>query len=822
MPFTLSPSVTVTEDDQTLYPQEIADNIGAFAGVFQWGPVDEPTLVTGGEAELVQRFFKPNDQTYLPFMVGADFMSYASQAYVTRVVGANARNAVPTNQTAVVIKNQDDYDAYNTVGYQFFAKYPGAIGNGLTVSIADVNSFPTWEFKSAFNYPPLAGEFSVAVVDGSGLFTGAGAASQVERLSIVGTAVGGVQQIQTMTFSGTVAGGIKQQEKLTVLGTATGTTITVAGVAVTLVTGDSQVEVATKIATALAANAAFSAAYASNNSVYVTYTAFGPQTPVASASANGISVSSVVTVTGNGNFSINLYGETVNLVNGQSSTDALARIVSVFSNSTAFKNVTSTSSTLTVTYVAYGPQTVVATQTLGGLTIATAAGTAGSATFNVTVFGQTVAILNGDTSTVIAGKVATALTAAAGALGIANVTTAKNTVTYGYPSIGVQTTQAIPANQGSLVFDVQVLTPGKSGTLLEKYELLNTTKGSKAADGTTQYIVDALNASAYIWYGDSTLVVAAGNTVLAGGVDDNVGVDTTAAWQLYLNAEDLSVNYIFDTGSTTQIQKAIAQVADTRKDCFAFLSPQMSDVVNNKGNEMVDVLEWKQIETNFESSYLINDCNWGLVYDKYNDVNRWIPCSGGTAGLKARTDAAYYPWISPAGYENGQYNNYIKVAWSPNQGQRDQLYPAAVNPIVNFKGDGIILYGDNTSLTRPSAFQGITVRSAFIVAEQSLANFSKYYLFKLNDTNTRAQFTNACRPFLRQMVAQEAFEDVLFVADETNNTAAVRQARAMVANIYCKPLYSINYIQLAFSAVGSDVSFKESETSGGLTGLPNN
>ena len=241
----------------------------------------------------------------------------------------------------------------------------------------------------------------------------------------------------------------------------------------------------------------------------------------------------------------------------------------------------------------------------------------------------------------------------------------------------------------------------------------------------------------------------------------------------------------------------------------------MNDVVNNRGNETADVVEWRTVEVNRETSYAFADNNWALVYDKYNDVNRWIPICGGTAGLKARTDRDAEPWISPAGYEYGRYKNYIKLAWNPNSGQRDELYKAAINPVCSFKGEGIVLFGDKTSLTRPSAFQGVNVRSAFIVAEKTLANFAHYFLFKLNDDITRSQFRNAVRPFLRNMVARRAFEDAVFKSDANNNGPAVRAARQLVGAIYAKPMYSINWVLLDFVAVGSGVTLDESENSAG-------
>jgi phage tail sheath protein FI len=149
------------------------------------------------------------------------------------------------------------------------------------------------------------------------------------------------------------------------------------------------------------------------------------------------------------------------------------------------------------------------------------------------------------------------------------------------------------------------------------------------------------------------------------------------------------------------------------------------------------------------------------------------------------------------------------MAWSANKAQRDELYKIGVNSIVTFPNEGIVLFGDKTATTRPSSFDRINVRMAFIVAEKSIANFAKQFLFEVNDAFTQSQFLNAVRPFLRNMVSRRAFEDAKVIADDTNNTGYIKSTNQFVGTILLKPLYSINFINLNFVAVGPSVSFDE-------------
>jgi len=202
------------------------------------------------------------------------------------------------------------------------------------------------------------------------------------------------------------------------------------------------------------------------------------------------------------------------------------------------------------------------------------------------------------------------------------------------------------------------------------------------------------------------------------------------------------------------------------------------------------------------------------MYDKYNDVYRWIPLNGDVAGLCAATDNNRDPWFSPAGLNRGRIKNIVKLSWNPSRAQRDELYANAVNPVVNFTGEGIILYGDKTLLGRPSAFDRINVRRLFIVLEKSIAIASRSTLFEFNDEFTRSSFVALVEPYLRNVQGRRGITDFLVVCDESNNTPEVVDRNEFIGDIYIKPARSINFIQLNFVAVRTGVEFSEIITNG--------
>ena len=294
-----------------------------------------------------------------------------------------------------------------------------------------------------------------------------------------------------------------------------------------------------------------------------------------------------------------------------------------------------------------------------------------------------------------------------------------------------------------------------------------------------------------------------------GANDDPANGDLTDAFDLFGNKENADISLILTGGAATAVQThVITSVAASRADCVAFVSPPSTAVVNNAGSETTDIASWLT-SLNGYSSYGFADSGWKYQLDKYNNVYRWIPLNGDIAGLCAKTDQERDPWYSPGGLNRGIVRNAIKLSWNPTKAERDDLYVKGINPVVSFQGEGTILFGDKTMLSRPSVFDRINVRRLFIVLEKSIARAARTSLFEFNDQFTRAQFVNLVEPFLRDVQGRRGITDYRVVCDETNNTANVIDSNQFVGDIYIKPARSINFIQLNFVAVRTGVSFQE-------------
>ena len=376
----------------------------------------------------------------------------------------------------------------------------------------------------------------------------------------------------------------------------------------------------------------------------------------------------------------------------------------------------------------------------------------------------------------------------------------------------------------------------QTNSVIERYGNLSKCPVAKSPQGDSIYYPDVFfRQSEYVYWGDhiaagtnwgtdTTTTYTAVNTVtvvsLTGGTDDYsvTAGELMKGYKLFEDTESIDINLVLagpssgvadTTAGMDTHGTMITDLCETRKDCVGFISPYRAGVVNVATTIAQTANIIKGFDTLPSSSYIVYDSGYKYIYDKYNDVYRYVPLNGDTAGLCANTDSVADPWFSPAGYNRGHVRGAIKLAYNPKNSERDQLYRKRINPVVNFPGQGVVLFGDKTALTKPSAFDRINVRRLFLVLEKAIAIASKYQLFEFNDEFSRAQFRNMVEPFLRDVQGRRGIFDFKVVCDSTNNTGEVIDRNEFIGDIYVKPARSINFITLNFIAVRTGVAFSE-------------
>ena len=407
------------------------------------------------------------------------------------------------------------------------------------------------------------------------------------------------------------------------------------------------------------------------------------------------------------------------------------------------------------------------------------------------------------------------------------------------------TTDDVLAASGSLdemhiaVIDEDGGITGTAGEILETFEGVSQASDAKSSSGASNYYADVIyNQSNYVYVMDHETTLAnagsakksqtfdqagaASHTAfsysLASGTDDYTitNAEFATGYDFFADAESVDLALLLCGPSTTSSDATgdtkatyVMDIATARKDCVAFISPANADVVG-----VANAVTQTQNVVGFadglpSTSYAVIDSGYKYMFDKYNDVYRWVPLNGDTAGLCARTDSIADPWFSPGGFNRGQIRGAVKLAFNPNQTQRDELYKARVNPVVSFPGQGTVLFGDKTAQSKPSAFDRINVRRLFIVLEKAVSTAAKFQLFEFNDEYTRANFRNLVEPFLRDVQGRRGITDFAVVCDGSNNTADVIDRNEFRADIFVKPNRSINFIQLNFVATRTGVAFSE-------------
>ena len=692
MPFQVSPGVNVSEIDLTTIVPAVSTTEGAIAGVFRWGPIGQAILVDS-EDKLAARFGKPDSTNPETFFTAANFLAYGNKLYVSRAANTTDTLGVTGVLTAVantgayantiLIKNSDNYDLLTNpdADVLYAAKYPGALGNSLKVSVCDsVNAYGS-------NLNMFLSNSSL-VLD----------STKISNAGIVFT----VGSNQSTIFIGNTAGH---------------------------------------------------------------------------------------------------WGNTDSSAAVQGALDIVI------------------SNTFIVGSILQAGNATIGTQGLRITSIANAAYTAGNTTAVVNLDANYTLSSNYYSNTAVSNwEYYNAVDKAPG--------TSVYTKKFGNSS-AVDEVHVIVADEDGKV-------TGVPGTILETFRGLSRATDAKTEDGATLYYKEVLNQNSnWIWwinhryagFGNTAVnIVNSTNskpvtlsfvTGSDGATEANAAIgDLTRAYDLFKSAEDIDVSLILQgksRGASNTAQLAnylIDNIAESRKDCVVFISPDKDDVVNNVGKtEVTDVVGFRNALTS--TSYAVMDSGYKYQYDKYNDVYRYIPLNGDIAGLAVRTDNVRDPWYSPAGFNRGQIKNIIKLAYNPAKADRDILYKSDVNPVCIFPGQGTVLFGDKTVLGKPSAFDRINVRRLFIVLEKAIATAAKFTLFEFNDDFTRAQFRNLVEPFLRDVQGRRGIYDFKVVCDETNNTGEVIDRNEFIGDIYVKPARSINFIQLNFVAVRTGVEFSE-------------
>lgn len=283
------------------------------------------------------------------------------------------------------------------------------------------------------------------------------------------------------------------------------------------------------------------------------------------------------------------------------------------------------------------------------------------------------------------------------------------------------------------------------------------------------------------------------------------------AWNIFKAAEDDDIQLLMQGGGTTELGQYIAEIAASRKDCLACVSPALAECVGTPdpvrsicGGSAKAYMATSN-PNDLSGSFVFMDGNYKYQYDQYNDCYRWLPLNGDVAGLFAQLDEDEEPWMSPGGHT---IRDCVKLAFYPTKAERDELFANGVNPVTNFKEEGNVLYGDWTRHF-DSAFNFVGVRRCFLYMERNIKNYARKVMWKQNDEMTETTFRQTVEPFLTLVQGGRGISEFKVYLGDQVSSPDERDRGIFKAKILVKPVRSIRYVALVFTAVRSDISIEE-------------
>ena len=741
----LSPGVVVQERDLTTITTLSTANVGAIAAPFELGPVEEIVEISN-ERGLVERFGKPNDSNYEYWFTAAQYLAYGGVLKTIRVTSAALKNAVDTG-TAPLIKNLQDYETtYESANNNFNWAARTAGAKGNSIGIFVTDSGA--DQIAVIPAPGSGNEYEF--VQDAALSAASGAAGKVFKYSIV------------LTVD-------------TIVGTFT------PGVATTINIGGSQ------------------------ESVVVN--AWDPvskklEVTLPSGGVTGIIADNQAITQGSNTAAINQTIERRLYV-------ALNKDSIEFAAADSVSDTNSTAVGITSVRTEYNER-----EYLPGVKWINVAQRPATSSYTTGVGGHR------DELHIVVIDIDGKITGTAGAvlerfIGVSKASDAKSTVgeTNYYPEVIKQRSQYIywAEHESGLFSATATASDGNWGLTANarQFNLLRSATGTTSYPAGRTTIGSDNNATFYYRLADGA------DYASSGGEYTVSNSDLATAYGLIADPESQTVDYILagpsgadDTAAVAKITSLVS-IVEERRDCLLYVSPRRGNVVGVSNSTTATENIVKFFDLLSSSSYVVFDSGYKYIYDKYNDVYRYVPCNGDVAGLCLQTTEVAEHWFSPAGFQRGILRNAIKLAYTPNKTQRDTLYANRINPIVSFPGQGVVLFGDKTALGFASAFDRINVRRLFLTIERVISGAAKSQLFEQNDDSQRSLFLNIVEPYLRDVQGRRGVTDFLVKCDQDNNPPEAVDRGEFYAEIFVKPTRTINYITLTFVATRTGVAFSE-------------
>ena len=270
------------------------------------------------------------------------------------------------------------------------------------------------------------------------------------------------------------------------------------------------------------------------------------------------------------------------------------------------------------------------------------------------------------------------------------------------------------------------------------------------------------------------------------------------------NPDEFDVNLVAMPGvihglHSTVTNHAISKV-EARADAFLILDATGRD-------DTIDTVKTriKALDTNYAATYY----PWVYIEDGNTATQIAVPPSVVLPGVIAFNDQVAFEWFAPAGLNRGGLTQVTKAQKKLTHAERDDLYENRINPIASFPGQNIVVFGQKTLQSKPSALDRINIRRLLISLRKFIASTSRFLVFEQNSNATRQRFLNVVNPFLESVQQNSGLSAFRVVMDDTNNTPDVVDRNQLVGQIFIQPTRTAEFIVLDFVVQPTGAAFPE-------------
>lgn len=271
------------------------------------------------------------------------------------------------------------------------------------------------------------------------------------------------------------------------------------------------------------------------------------------------------------------------------------------------------------------------------------------------------------------------------------------------------------------------------------------------------------------------------------------------------------------------VTNKIINICEERKDCLGiidlendYLPSAESNAAASTRRGSVDSAVTALKNRNIDSSYACAFYPWVQIQDTLGSAQRvWVPSSIAALGAFAKSEAQSELWFAPAGFNRGGLGNLgggqgprvVQARQRLDVSERDKLYAQNINPIATFPNEGVVIFGQKTLQSTPSALDRINVRRLLLYLKSKVSTISKNLLFDQNISSTWARFKGQVEPVLSDVKSRFGIVEYKLILDETTTTADLIDRNIMYAKIYIKPARAIEYIVVDFVITRSGADF---------------